>query len=145
MNIVLTFFAIPVAIIILSIVLERILKCPVLTAATFFAIFLILAFTVFDTSFLVFVIAYTIISYITALISEFIFSRFIKCKCNCKWNCNFREQENEGRLTNEEIERIASRVAKILCNTNNNCCNDIATINIRNQNGENTTWCCKRR
>lgn len=143
MNIVLIFFAIPVAIIILSIVLERILKCPVLTAATFFSVFLIVAFAVFDTSFLVFVIAYTIISYITALISEFIFSRFIKCKCNCKCNCKIREQQNEGQFTNEEIERIAARVAEILCNTN--CYNDISTINIRNQNGQNTTWCCKRK
>jgi len=31
-------------------------------------------------------------------------------------------------------------------NTNNNCCcNDVATVNVRNTNGEQTTWCCRRR
>ena len=154
MNIILLFFALPVATIILAIVVEKILRCPVLTAATFFAIFLIVAFAVFDASFLIFVIAYTIIAFITAVIAEFIFSRCRRrerkccnCNCNCNFNCNEEENEenNEVRLTNEEIERIATRVANILSNTNNNCCNDIATINIRNRNGERTTWCCRRR
>lgn len=154
MNIILLFFALPVATIILAIVIEKILRCPVLTAATFFAIFLIIAFAVFDTSFLIFVIAYTIIAFITAVIAEFIFSRCRRrerkcCNCNCKYNFNCNEEENEEnnevRLTNEEIERITTRVANILSNISNNCCNDVATINIRNQNRERTTWCCRRR
>lgn len=148
MNTILLFFALPIATIILAIVVEKIIRCPVLTAATFFAIFLIVAFAVFDASFLIFVIAYTIIAFITAVIADFIFSRCRRRErrfCNC--NCNEKEeQENsEAQLTNEEIERIATRVANILRNANNNCCNDIATINIREQNGERTTWCCRRR
>jgi len=144
MNTILLFFALPVATIILAIVLEKILRCPVLTAATFFAIFLIVAFAAFDASFLVFVIAYTIIAYVAAVISEFIFSRCIIIK-NYNCNCKCDEEENDLRLTNEEIERIATRVANIL--NNNNCCycNDVATVNVRNQNGERTTWCCRRR
>ena len=148
MNIILLFFALPVATIILAIVLEKILRCPVLTAATFFAIFLIVAFAVFDESFLVFVIAYTIIAYITAVIAEFFFSR---CRRKERRHCNCSEEnnDNEARLSDEEIQRIARQVANILPNRNNNncscCCNDVATVNVRNPNGEQTTWCCRRR
>lgn len=162
MNILLLFFALPVATIILAIVVEKILRCPVLTAATFFAIFLIVAFAVFDAFFLVFVIAYTIIAFITAVIAELFFSR---CRRRKRKHCICREENdedndednneenNERRLSNEDIRRIANRVANILSNTNNNCCNnscnccnnDVATVNVRNPNGEQTTWCCRRR
>lgn len=47
METLLLFFAFPVATIILSIVLLKILKCPILVAATFFAIYLILTYAVF--------------------------------------------------------------------------------------------------
>lgn len=145
MNIILLFFALPVATIILAIVLEKILRCPVLTAATFFAIFLIVAFAVFDASFLVFVIAYTIIAYITAVIAEFFFSR---CRRKERRHCNCSEEnnDNEARLSDEEIQRIARQVANILSNSNCSCsCNDVATVNVRNPNGEQATWCCRRR
>ena len=56
MNILLLFFALPIATIILAVVLEKILRCPILTAATFFAIFLIVAFAIFDARFLIFVL-----------------------------------------------------------------------------------------
>lgn len=72
MNNLLIFFAIPVATIILAIVLQKILKCPLLVAATFFAIFLIVTFAAFDESFLVFAILYTLLALITALIVRFI-------------------------------------------------------------------------
>ena len=52
MNIILLFFVLPFATIIFSIVLQKILKCPVLVAAIFFAIYLILAYTVFWNRFL---------------------------------------------------------------------------------------------
>ena len=145
MNTILLFFALPVATIILAIVLEKILRCPVLTAATFFAIFLIVAFAVFDESFLVFVIAYTIIAYITAVIAEFFFSR---CRRKERRHCNCSEEnnDNEARLSDEEIQRIARQVANILSNNNCSCnCNDVATVNVRNPNGEQATWCCRRR
>ena len=47
----LLFFALPIATIILAVVFQKILKCPLLVAATFFAVYLILAFTAFDESF----------------------------------------------------------------------------------------------
>ena len=157
MNILLLFFALPVATIILSIVLEKILRCPVLTAATFFAIFLIIAFAVFDASFLVFVIAYTILAFIAAAIAESFFRRCKgenRCfKCNI---CSCRER-NDNTITssNQEIRRIAEQLADIqrnnTCNRNNNnnncnCINDVASVNVTNNTtGGKTSWCCYRR
>lgn len=148
MNTLLIFFALPIATIILAIVLEKLLRCPVLTAATFFAIYLIVAFAIFDASFLVFVIVYTVLAYITAVIAEFFFTRCRKKVCiSCNCNAN-----NNIELSNEAAQNIATRVANILNNTNNNCnnccnCNNnsIATVNVRNPNGEQTTWCCRRK
>lgn len=68
----LLFFALPIATIILAVVFQKILKCPLLVAATFFAIYLILAFTAFDESFLVNSIIYTILAFIVASIVQFI-------------------------------------------------------------------------
>lgn len=149
MNTLLIFFALPIATIILAIVLEKLLRCPILTAATFFAIYLIVAFAVFNASALVFVIIYTILAYITALIAEFFFSR---CKRRVCVSCNCNNNNDSGiQLSNEDAQNIANRVANILNNTNNNCgcnCNnnnEVATVNVRNPNGSQTTWCCRRR
>lgn len=68
MNTLLLFFALPVATVILAIVLQKILNNPLLVAATFFAIYLVVAFTAFDASFLVYAIIYTILAYITAIL-----------------------------------------------------------------------------
>lgn len=72
MNNLLIFFAIPVATIILAIVFQKILQSPLLVAATFFAIFLIVTFAAFDESFLVFAILYTLLALTTAIIVRFI-------------------------------------------------------------------------
>lgn len=72
MNNLLLFFAIPVATIILSIVLQKLLQSPLLVAATFFAIFLVITFAAFDESFLVFAILYTLLALITAILVRFI-------------------------------------------------------------------------
>ena len=68
----LLFLALPIATIILSIVLLKILKCPALVAATFFAIYLILTYAIFGSDFLILAILYTILSYITAVITKII-------------------------------------------------------------------------
>lgn len=81
MNTLLIFFALPIATIILAIVLQKVLKCPLLVAGTFFAIFLIVTFAVFDASFLVFAILYTILAYITAVLTKLI-CRLIDEFCN---------------------------------------------------------------
>lgn len=162
MNIILLFFALPIATIILAVVLEKILRCSILTAATFFAIFLIVAFAVFSSEFLIFVIVYTILSFLAAVIAEIFFRR---CDNNekdcCRWNLyNSRERNNNNTITlsDRDIERIANRLAEIQnnecsntthnsnCTCNCNSTNDIATVNVKNNTtGGRTTWCCIRR
>lgn len=148
MNTILLFFALPIATIILAVVLEKILRCPILTALTFFAIYLIVTFVAFDATFLVFAIAYTILAFIAAYLAELFFNR---CSCPCrKNNCynNDNSNNNTVRLSDAQVQEIAARVANIMNDNSCNCCNcnnDTATVNIRNQNGERTTWCCRRR
>ena len=69
MNILLIFFALPIAVIIISIALQRILKCPWLVAAIIFAIFLIVTFIVNNLNFLIAAIVFAIIAFITAFIT----------------------------------------------------------------------------
>lgn len=154
MNLLLLFFALPVATIILAIVLEKILRCPFLTAATFFAIYLIVAFSLFDASFLVYVIVYTILAFIAALIAEFFFRRCNReRKCCIRWcTCNQNQCERDTMqdqitLSNQDVRRIAEQLNNIQNNNNNcNCSNDVATVNVTNNTtGGRTNWCCYRR
>lgn len=93
MNTLLIFFAIPVATIILAVVFQKILQSPLLVAATFFAIFLIVTFAAFDESFLVFAILYTLLALITAILV-----RFICCLINNSDNpcINGNAMQNNG-------------------------------------------------
>ena len=68
----LLFFAIPVATILLAIVWQRLVRSPTLVALTAFAIFLVITFAVFDSSFLINAIIYTILAYIAAWIARFV-------------------------------------------------------------------------
>lgn len=117
MNILLLAFALPVATILLAIVLQKILKCPLLVAATFFAILLIITYAVFDSSFLVFAILYTILAYVTAVLTRLI--------------CNLIARFNLGN--------------NCVCNNNDNgnprnSCNDSNTYQVASG-----TWCCRAR
>ena len=71
-NILLIFFALPIATIIISIALQKILDNPVLVAAIIFAIFLVVTFIIGDLNFLIATIVYTIISFLTAAIINYI-------------------------------------------------------------------------
>ena len=120
----LLFFALPISTIILSIVLQKILKCPILVALTFFAIYLIVAFAVFDYSFLVLAILYTILSYITAWITKFF--------C-CLINSTSTDSENVSNANTASQSNITNG------NTNNNCnCSLCNRIN-------SCCRCCRRR
>lgn len=149
MNLLLLFFALPIATIILAIVLEKILRCPFLTAATFFAIYLIVAFSLFDATFLVFVIAYTILAFLAAFLAENFFRRCNnnERKCSIKWCCCNQNNNNTITLSDQDIARIANQLANMQNNNNNcNCTNDIATVNVTNNTtGGRTNWCCYRR
>ena len=72
MNTLLIVFALPIAVIIISIALQKIFKCPFLVAAIIFAIFLIVTFVVGNLTLLVATIAYTILAFITAILTNII-------------------------------------------------------------------------
>lgn len=109
MNTLLLFFALPVATIILSIVLQKILDSPILVALTFFAIYLIVTFAAFDESFLVYAIVYTILAYLAATLTRFI-TNFINNNDddndddNSSCNCGSNRNEIEEIPTNNYIE-----------------------------------------
>ena len=75
MNTLLIFLAFPIAVIIFSIVLEKLLKNPIIVASLIFAVFIILTFAVFGVNFLIATLAYTILSFITALIVHLLCNR----------------------------------------------------------------------
>ena len=101
MNILLLFFALPVATIILAIVLQRLLRSPILVALTFFAIYLIVAFAAFDETFLVFAIVYTILAFIAAVIAKFIM-KIIRCQRNCSNNNGNDNNDNSDSGNNND-------------------------------------------
>lgn len=72
MNLLLIFFALPLATIVFSIALQKILDNPILVASIIFSIFLIVTFVVGDLNLLIATIIYTIISFITAIIVRYI-------------------------------------------------------------------------
>ena len=118
MNVLLIFFAIPLAVIILSAILESFINCPFKVAGIFFAIFIVVAFALGGTAMLIVAtIVYTILSFITAVIIRFIINR----RCNCCIRSND------------------------ICNACNNCdsCNscsrnDTNNLNLANLNDLNT-------
>lgn len=72
MNLLLIFFALPLATIVFSITLQRILENPILVASLIFSIFLIVTFVVGDLNLLISTIIYTILSFLTAIIFRYI-------------------------------------------------------------------------
>lgn len=90
MNILLVFFAIPIAVIILSIIFERYLNCPLSVAGIFFSIFLVIAFALGPIiEYIVATFVYTIISFLVAFLTSYIINRNI---------CN--EQSSRSSLCN---------------------------------------------
>ena len=111
MDTLLIFFAFPLAVIIISVILEKILRSPIAVAALIFAIFIIVTFAAFDVTFLIATLAYTILAFITAAIVH-----FLKCR-------HRREQDLYGLLS--DFFR------------NNNCNNNGESDNESNEDEEN--------
>ena len=124
MDILLIFFALPIAVIIFSVVLQKLLRCPFLVASIIFAIFLVVTFVVDDLTFLVATIVYTIIALITAFIVMII------CKfLNDYRNCCCRNNNNN----------INNAIDVALANNENNDTNNISTITNIGTNGTRCT------
>ena len=110
---VLFFIVFPLATILIAVVLQRLLKSPILVAFLVFAIFLILAFTVFTTDFLINAIVYAIIAFITAVIVQIIcclIRRFDLNNCNIfnicgDSNCNSNRDRNGENSSDNNLRR----------------------------------------
>lgn len=134
MNILLIFFAIPVAVIILSIILETFIKCPIKVAGIFFAIFLVLAFLLGGTAeLIVAAILYTIISFIAACLTEVICSRRCCIQDACRNFCGNDDNRCDDRSDDERCNNDRRRFSETefeLSDNNlttrfsnrNNCC-----------------------
>ncbi len=110
MNVLLIFFAIPLAVIILSAILESFINCPFKVAGIFFAIFIVLAFAFGGTSeLIVAAIVYTLLSFIAAVIIRYIINRGCNSCGNTVGNyriynscdsCNSYSRNDENNLNN---------------------------------------------
>ena len=134
MNILLIFFALPIATIIISIALQRILKCPPLVAAVIFAIFLIVTFIINRIEFLVDAIIFAIISFITAAIVCFICRFFDRCDCHdrCRWrrdnNCDIENTNRNELLTiNSSCQNNCND-----CDNDSDCNSNFGFVSTRN-------------
>lgn len=88
----LIFFALPVATILLAIVFQKILRNPILVGILAFAIYLIVTYTAFDSDFLIFAIAYTLLAYLTAVLTSLI-CRILRRVLGIN-SCNNEDDEN---------------------------------------------------
>lgn len=112
MNI-LFFLVFPISTIIIAIVLQKLIKCPLLVAAFVFAIFLIVAYTAYDTSFLINTIVYTILAYIAAFLGKLI--------CCLIRQLAENQAESDSNNDNDNTTDDTNSCSKILGNSC--CCN----------------------
>ena len=128
---ILFFVIFPIAVILISIVLQRILRSPILVAILVFAVFLILAYTAFTPDFVLNALVYAIIAFITSYIFRLICCLRRKIDCNeenmCPGRDNSLEEAVEGlQDTIGTLEDNISDLNDLLSQAlgNNNCgCN----------------------
>ena len=111
-------FSIVLSTIILAIVLERIINCPILVGFAFFAIYLIVAAVLDDTTLIIFAIVLGIIAFLSA----FIYCLFINSDFLCNNSCLSCSNNNSNDSDNTSC--------------NNNVSDLTDTLTIVNSNGE---------
>lgn len=131
MNTLLIFFAIPLAVIVISIALQKILESPFIVSAIILVIFLIVAAITGDLTWLIAAIIYAIIAFITAVLT-----------CLIHKLCN----------RNSETGGISENNCGICCmNNNDNNNSDVLGItqddirDLTNALNNFTNCCCRRR
>ena len=135
MNTLLIFFAFPIAVIIISAILQKLLNSPIAVAALIFAIFLIVTFAAFDETFLIATFIYTIIAFITALIVRFI--------CESNNNNNICELLN-CILRNNNANDLLNNISNNSNNNNETSLNTVADILSNNNSNNNNSCGCNR-
>lgn len=144
----LIFFAIPIAVIIVSIALQKIFKCPFLVAAIIFAIFLVVTFIVGNLIFLVATIAYTILAFITSVITKII-CRILRelDRRNCRDDRDDCRRERCGRSNRNNDNDCDNNSCSCNCNNSNDAI--VVSANVfpsSNSNGRSGRFCgCFRR
>lgn len=121
---ILFFVIFPIAVILISIVLQRILRSPILVAILVFAVFLILAYTAFTPDFVLNALVYAIIAFITAYIFRLICCLRRKLDCSEEGMCQERDNDLEEAI--ESLQDNISDLNNLLSQAlgNNNCgCN----------------------
>lgn len=149
MNMLLIFFAFPIAVIIISIILQKILNNPIAVAAVIFAFFIVITFAFFDETFLIATLVYTILAFITA----FLVSRICddgnnhNTSNNCLCNAIADILLNNSNLTttnntaNASLQDLLNNVNSnnnsnnCGCNNNNNNADDVLGISNSNTCG----------
>lgn len=116
-TLILILFAIPFAVVVASIALQKLLKCPYLVAAIIFSIFLVIGFAIPDTNYIIAGVIYAILSFITAYITMLV-HRWLK--------------NNNNR--NSEIVTL----------NNDNGFTTITNGNFNNNNNTNSCGCNRR-
>lgn len=121
MNLLLIFFAIPIAIIILSIIFESFINCPLKIAGIIFSIFLIITFVIGNQNLLIATIIYTIIGFGSAWLYE-IFTRNNSIGVGCGNNCTTSFGSNNMCITSRNLLETASQETESLNEYENSCC-----------------------
>ena len=145
----LIYFALPIATVIFSIVLQKILRNPILVALTIFAIYLVVIFTLFAFGVitnlgtaLVALIIYTLISFLTAYIVKVIkkicsITEHNNCCCRCCENNLVEENTSNANILNNDIVNATNLINNNqLLNANNNEANN-------NSNGDLLRITCR--
>ncbi len=129
MNI-LFFVIFPIAVVLISIVLQKILRSPILVALLVFAVFLILAYTAFTPEFVLNALVYAVLAFITAYLFRLICCLKDKIKCPREPICPGREnnleeaveglQDSIGTLE-DNISDLNDLLSQALGNNNCSC------------------------
>ena len=82
MNLLLFLFAIPFAIVIFSIILQKLINSPILSALAVFSTFIIIAAETSNDTYFILAVIYSILSYITAILARLIKNIIDRCGSN---------------------------------------------------------------
>lgn len=146
----LIFLVLPIATVILAIVLQRILGCPILVAATAFAIYLIATYTAFDSSFFIYAILYTILAFLAAYITQLI-ARYNSSNSSLNdssSNCDTCRGINSDSIRSNNTNNFDSRFLdtnNLLQSNNYNPYDEISNCNCATNNFEGNSASVYRR
>ena len=149
MNDLLLFFALPIAIIIISIAMQKIFKCPFLVSGIVFSVFLVVTFVIGNVELLIPTIIYTILSFTVSVIVSLI-DKFIKNFCCDKKDivdvCGNKEIKSGN--CKKDLLKINSSYGnpnkENLLTISSECCNRNEDLLEINSNNFNNNDCCDR-